>query len=110
MDQLSAGAQAAWQWLSEPIPYSTYPRAAVVGLLESVLRHPEPRVRYAVVASLSQTPPREARPLLQSMLEGADTRTFCSVLQVLGGTPDSLGAAAGHNRGAGGGGEGGTRP
>jgi len=36
MDQLSAGAQAAWQWLSEPIPYSTYPRAAVVGLLLGV--------------------------------------------------------------------------
>src|SRR5439155_1709078 len=60
----------------------------VVGLLESVLRHPEPRVRYAVVASLSQAPARAARPLLLAMLEQADTRTFCSVLQVLAGEPD----------------------
>ncbi len=61
----------------------------VTGLLESVARHAEPRVRYAVVASLSRVPPAMARPLLLTMLEGADTRTFCSALQVLAGARDS---------------------
>ena len=60
----------------------------VAGLLESVIRHPEPRVRYTVVASLSQLPSHVARPLLLSMIDQADTRTFCSVLHALSSEPD----------------------
>lgn len=57
---------------------------AVVPLLETVAQHPEPRVRYAVVASLGESPPGQSRELLIGMLEGADSRTFCSVMQQLG--------------------------
>lgn len=55
----------------------------VVPLLETVARHPEPRVRYGVVASLGETPPASARHALLAMLEGADSRTFVSVMQHL---------------------------
>jgi len=63
--------------------------AQVAGLLQSVIRHPEPRVRYAVVASLSQLPSHVARPLLLGMIEHADTRTFCSALHALSIEPDA---------------------
>ncbi|MBI5710812.1 MAG: HEAT repeat domain-containing protein [Candidatus Eisenbacteria bacterium] len=55
----------------------------IVGLLQVALRHPEPRVRQEVVAALGQADPAVARPLLLHMLEGADTRMFCSVLHHL---------------------------
>jgi hypothetical protein len=55
----------------------------IVGLLQSVAGHAEPRVRLEVVTALRRVEPRLARPLLIGMLEGADTRMFCSVLQGL---------------------------
>jgi hypothetical protein len=54
-----------------------------IGLLETAMRHPEPRVRQEVVAALGQAGAGRARPLLLGMLEGADPRLFCSVLHQL---------------------------
>lgn len=54
-----------------------------VGLLETAMRHPEPRVRQEVIAALGQADPVQARPLLLDALDGADARTFCSVLHQL---------------------------
>jgi hypothetical protein len=56
---------------------------AILGLLRAVLRHPEPRVRHEVVASLSTSRAAAARELLVEMLPSADTRIFCSVLHHL---------------------------
>jgi HEAT repeat protein len=56
----------------------------VVPLLRPVVRHPDLRVRYEVAAALGQVSPRSARPLLIRLLDGADTRLFCTVLQQLG--------------------------
>jgi len=54
-----------------------------IGLLETAMRHPEPRVRQEVIATLGQADPEQARPLLLDALDGADARTFCSVLHQL---------------------------
>ena len=54
-----------------------------IGLLETAMRHPEPRVRQEVIAALGQADPGQARPLLLDALDGADARTFCSVLHQL---------------------------
>jgi hypothetical protein len=54
-----------------------------IGLLETAMRHPEPRVRQEVIAALGQADPAQAQPLLVGMLADADTRTFCSVLHQL---------------------------
>ena len=54
-----------------------------LGLLETAMRHPEPRVRQEVIAALGQADPERARPLLLDALDGADARTFCSVLHQL---------------------------
>lgn len=54
-----------------------------IGLLETAMRHPEPRVRQEVIAALGQAAPEQARPLLLDALDGADARTFCSVLHQL---------------------------
>ena len=54
-----------------------------IGLLETAMRHPEPRVRQEVIAALGQADPEQARPLLLDALDGADARTFCSVLHQL---------------------------
>jgi HEAT repeat protein len=62
---------------------------SIVGLLQGALRHPEPRVRQEVVAALSQVDPRLARPLLVRLLDGADTRMFCSVMHQLSAVRDS---------------------
>jgi HEAT repeat protein len=55
----------------------------IVGLLQVAGRHPEPRVRTEVAAALGQVEPKLARPILLKMLEGADTRLFCSILHQL---------------------------
>jgi HEAT repeat protein len=55
----------------------------IVGMLQEAARHPEPRVRHEVVATLGQVEPRVARPLLLKLLEGADTRMFSAVLHQL---------------------------
>jgi len=56
---------------------------AIVGLLEAVLHHPDARVRHEVVTALGQVDPQISRPLLLRLIEGADTRTFSSVLHQL---------------------------
>jgi HEAT repeat protein len=56
---------------------------SIVGLLRTALKHPEPRVRYEVVAALGQVEPSLARPVLLKLLENADTRLFCAVLHQL---------------------------
>ena len=56
---------------------------AIVGMLKSVLRHPEPRVRQEVVAALGGVDPKLARPLLLRMLDHADARMFAAVLYQL---------------------------
>lgn len=56
---------------------------AVAALLETVTRHPEPRVRQEVVAALAQISPAVARPLLLRMLDGAAPRLFSSILHQL---------------------------
>jgi hypothetical protein len=63
--------------------------AGTVGLLRTALKHPEPRVRYEVVAALGQVEPAAARPVLLKALEGADTRLFCAVLHQLSAQRDS---------------------
>jgi HEAT repeat protein len=55
----------------------------IVGMLRSALHHPEPRVRYEVVAALGQVEPALARPILLKLLEDADARMFCAVLHQL---------------------------
>jgi HEAT repeat protein len=56
---------------------------AIVGLLQGVLRHPDPRVRLEVATALRGVDPKLSRPLLIRLLDGADTRMFCSVLHQL---------------------------
>jgi hypothetical protein len=55
----------------------------IVGLLQAVVQHPEPRVRLEVAAALRHVDPKAAQPLLVRMLDGADTRMFCSILHQL---------------------------
>ncbi len=57
--------------------------AAIVELLQTALRHPDPRVRHEVVAALGQADRTTARPLLLQLLPAADTRLFCATLQQL---------------------------
>ncbi len=85
-------------WLADPrwhvVRYVTHMLGVIGGehvaeLLEDVIRHPEPRVRYEVVTALSALPPRAGRPMLLGMIDQADTRTFCSVLHALSTGPDA---------------------
>lgn len=55
----------------------------IAGLLESVLRHPEVRVRHEAVAALGQVEYRIARPLLLRLLDTTDARLFSAVLHQL---------------------------
>jgi HEAT repeat protein len=55
----------------------------VVGLLKSVAGHGDHRVRREVISALSHLEFRDARDVLLEMLDGAETRTFCSVLHQL---------------------------
>ncbi len=57
---------------------------AAVPLLETVARHPDPQVGYAVVAALMRAPLSLTRHVMIELLEGSDTRMFCSVLHQLG--------------------------
>ncbi len=60
----------------------------IVGLLQSAVRHPDARVRLEVVSALGHVDAKLARPLLTRMLEGADTRMFCSITHQLSSTRD----------------------
>jgi HEAT repeat protein len=84
-------------WLSDPRWFVVRTVVHLLGaiggekvgaLLAGVVSHPEPPVRYALVAALSHVPHHVARPLLLQLLTYDDTRTFCSALQVLGGRRD----------------------
>jgi HEAT repeat protein len=55
----------------------------VVGYLRAVNAHAEPRVRREIVAALSGASPANARPILLSMLTGAESRVFTTVLHQL---------------------------
>jgi HEAT repeat protein len=66
----------------------------IVGMLQAALRHADPRVRQEAVAALGQVDPALARPHLLQMLDGADTRMFCSALHQLAGTRDAQTAQA----------------
>jgi HEAT repeat protein len=79
-------------WLADPRWYVVRNIVHILGwigtdrtldLLETAMRHPEPRVRQEVIAALGQADAGRARPLLLELLEGADARTFCSVLHQL---------------------------
>jgi HEAT repeat protein len=64
----------------------------IVGMLQTVVRHPDVRVRQEVVAALAKVDSKLARPLLVRMLEGADTRMFCMVLHQLSSNRDAQSA------------------
>ena len=55
----------------------------IVGLVETVLRHPEARVRYEAVAALAKVDASLSRPLLLRMLDTKDSRMFTAVLHQL---------------------------
>jgi len=57
---------------------------AVVPLLERAARHPEPRVRHAVVAALGNCPGDERIPLLIAQLDSRDPQVLATSLQMLG--------------------------
>ncbi len=61
---------------------------SVPGLLATVAAHPEAAVRDAVAAALEDVPLPLAKPALIGLLDDADTRTFCSILQRLGKSRD----------------------
>jgi HEAT repeats len=56
----------------------------VVSLLERAARHPEPRVRQAVVAALGNCPGDERVPLLITQLDSRDPQVLATSLQMLG--------------------------
>lgn len=60
----------------------------IVGLLQSAVRHPDARVRLEVVSALGKVDAKLARPLLTRMLEGADTKMFCSITHQLSSARD----------------------
>ena len=61
----------------------------IIGMLQTALRHPEPKVRHEVVAALGQIDLKYSRPLLIKMLDGADSRLFSLVLHALSQRRDS---------------------
>jgi len=63
--------------------------SSIVGMLRSAIKHPEPRVRYEVVAALGQVEPALARPVLLKLLENADSRLFCAILHQLSSERDA---------------------
>ena len=66
-------------WLGSP---------AVVPLLQTAVRYPDPRVTAEVVTALQGVELRLARPVLIRALEGADSKLFCQILQQLSAARD----------------------
>ncbi len=56
---------------------------AVVPLLRTVSRHPEPRVRRQLVQTLGAVPPEERTPLLIEQLDSRDSQHLASTLNML---------------------------
>ncbi len=65
---------------------------AVVPLLQTAVRYPDPRVTSEVVTALHGVELRLARPVLIKALEGADSKLFCQVLQQLSAARDPAAA------------------
>ncbi len=63
---------------------------AVVGMLQAVCRHSDPRVRQEVVTALATVDRATARSVLVGMLQGADTKILCAVLHQLSTARDPL--------------------
>jgi HEAT repeat protein len=61
---------------------------AVVGLLRTAAGHADARVRQEVLAALAHVGHREARGVLLAILDGAETRVFCSALHQLSAARD----------------------
>jgi hypothetical protein len=57
---------------------------AIAGLLRTVAEHPQQAVRDEVVAALKTVSNRQALAILVGLLDQADTRTFCMIVQRLG--------------------------
>ncbi len=56
---------------------------AIVPMLRSVARHPEPRVRRQLVQALGSVPPEERHPLLLEQLDTRDQRLLAATLNML---------------------------
>ena len=56
---------------------------AVVSLLSTVARHPEPRVRRQLVQALGSVPPRDRNPLLIEQLGARDAQLLAAALNML---------------------------
>ncbi len=61
---------------------------SVAGLLQTALRHGDPRVHAAVVAALANSDLVHARPVLIRALDAADSRLFAQILRQLSGARD----------------------
>jgi HEAT repeat protein len=57
---------------------------AIVGPLQSAIRHPDARVRVEVLQALRSIDVRLVKPLLLSVIDSLDTRMFCQAVQRLG--------------------------
>ena len=62
--------------------------AAVVPLLLTAVRYPDPRVTAEVITALQGVELRLARPVLIKALEGAESKLFCQILQQLSAARD----------------------
>jgi hypothetical protein len=62
---------------------------AIVGPLQSAIRHPDARIRAEVLQALRTADTRIVKPLLLSALPTFDSRSFIQALQKLGETRDS---------------------
>ncbi len=61
---------------------------AVVGLLRTAAGHGDPRVRREVLSALAHVEHRDSRDVLLALLDGAETRTFCTALHLLSSARD----------------------
>ena len=57
---------------------------AIVGPLQTAMKHPDPRVRSEVLQALRPVDARLVKPMLLAVLPTLDTRQFCQALQKLG--------------------------
>jgi HEAT repeat protein len=62
---------------------------SIAGLLRAVAEHPEQAVRDEVVTALEGVTLALAKPMLISLLDDVDSRTFCSIIQRLGQVRDA---------------------
>lgn len=70
-------------WISTP---------AVVPMLQTAVRYPDPRITSEVVTALQGVELRLARPVLIKALEGADSKLLCQILEQLSAARDPAAA------------------